>query len=121
TQRRARKKFPQSMANCQAVDARHIPFRDETFDALVCCYLLELLSSDDIVVALREFRRVLKRRGTFTLVLIGQNTQVFNRAYQLCGRLAPAFWGRRVETRVPDLIRGAGLSILRDKVVRQGF
>lgn len=121
TQRLARKKFPGADASCQAVDARHIPFRDETFDAIVCCYLLELLSSDDIVVALREFRRVLKDRGTFTLVLIGQNTQIFNRVYQLGGRLAPAFWGRQVELRVPDMIRASNLRILGDKTIRQGF
>jgi ubiquinone/menaquinone biosynthesis C-methylase UbiE len=121
TQRLARKKFPATEASCQAVDARHIPFRDESFDALVCCYLLELLSSEDIVVALREFRRVLKRRGTFTLVLIGQNTQMFNKAYQLGGRLAPAFWGRQVEHRVPDMIRGADLRITGEKTIRQGF
>src|SRR5947207_2654415 len=36
TQRLARKKFPAADACCQAVDARHIPFRDETFDAIVC-------------------------------------------------------------------------------------
>src|SRR5689334_17736752 len=49
TQRRAHREFPGSTAHCQAVDARHMPFRDDSFDALVCCYLLELLSADDIV------------------------------------------------------------------------
>ena len=121
TQLRARQEFPESAASCQAVDARQIPFRDESFDAVVCCYLLELLSSDDIELALREFRRVLKRRGTFTLVLIGQNTQAFNRAYQLCGRLAPAFWGRQVEARVPGMIRATNLRVTGDKTIRQGF
>ncbi|MGI8746133.1 MAG: class I SAM-dependent methyltransferase [Bryobacteraceae bacterium] len=121
TQRRAREEFPGSAASCQAVDARHIPFRDETFDAVICCYLLELLSSDDITLALREFRRVLKRSGKFTLVLIGQNTQGFNRAYQLGGRLAPAFWGRQIEQRVPEMIRASNLRVLGDKMVRQGF
>ncbi len=121
TQRRAREEFPHSGASYQAVDARHIPFRDNTFDAVVCCYLLELLSSGDIALALREFRRVLKPRGVFTLVLIGQNTPGFNRAYQVCGRLAPAFWGRQVEARVPEMIRAVNLRVLRDKMVRQGF
>ena len=54
--------FPTATTHCQAVDARHMPFRDETFDAVFCCYLLELLSGDDIVRTLREFRRVLRRR-----------------------------------------------------------
>src|SRR5687767_1071521 len=73
TQKSVRRKFPRSETLCQAVDARFLPFRDESFDAIVCCYLFELLSGDDIVVALQEIYRVLRRRGTFTLVLIGQN------------------------------------------------
>ena len=33
------------------------------FDAVFCCYLLELLSAEDIVSTLGEFRRVLRDRG----------------------------------------------------------
>jgi len=121
TQRRAREEFPASSACCQAVDARHIPFRDETFDAVVCCYLLELLSTDDIAIALGEFRRILKRRATFTLVLIGQNTAMFNQAYKVCGKIAPAFWGRQVDARVPQMIENSDLTIVGERIVRQGF
>src|SRR5690348_15251683 len=41
TQRAARHKFPGVRSHCQAVDARHMPFRSEAFDAVFCCYLLE--------------------------------------------------------------------------------
>ena len=121
TQRSARNKFPGAIANCQAVDARHLPFRNESFDAVFCCYLLELLSGDDIAGALREFRRVLRDRGNLTLVLIGQNTPVFNAIYRVVGKVAPAFWGRQVERRVPDLIQSARFEILQDRLVRQTF
>jgi ubiquinone/menaquinone biosynthesis C-methylase UbiE len=121
TQRRAQREYPGAAVQCQAVDARMMPFRDEVFDAVICCYLLELLSVQDIMTALREFRRVLKRRGTFTLVMIGESTEAFNRGYRLCGRLAPAFWGRQVEERVPEMIEATHFRILRDKKVRQGF
>ena len=121
TQRRAQREYPGAVVQCQAVDARTMPFRDEVFDAVICCYLLELLSVQDIMTALREFRRVLKRRGTFTLVMIGESTEAFNRGYRLCGRLAPAFWGRQVEERVPEMIEATHFRILRDKKIRQGF
>jgi len=121
TQRQARREFPRASATCQAVDARMMPFREEMFDAVICCYLLELLSMNDILTALHEFRRVLKRRGTFTLVLIGQNTELFNQAYRVCGKLAPAFWGRQVEERVPEMIEATDFRIVRDRKVRQGF
>ena len=121
TQRSARRKFPHALANCQAVDARQMPFRNETFDAIFCCYLLELLSGDDIVATVREFRRVLRDRGTLTLVLIGQNRPMFNAIYKVVGRVAPAFWGCQVEQRVPDLIESARFEILHDQTVRQTF
>jgi ubiquinone/menaquinone biosynthesis C-methylase UbiE len=121
TQRRAREEFPGCSASCQAVDARHIPFRDETFDAVVCCYLLELLSTEDIAIALREFRRVLRRKGKFTLVLIGQNTELFNMAYRVGGSIAPAFWGRQVDQRVPGMITASGLKIIGEQTLRQGY
>jgi ubiquinone/menaquinone biosynthesis C-methylase UbiE len=121
TQRAARSRFPHARAHCQAVDARHLPFRSETFDAVVCCYLLELLSAEDIVSTLSEFRRILRDRGRLSLVLIGQNTAVFNAVYKVLGKVAPAFWGRQVEQRVPQLIESIRFEILHDRVVRQGF
>ena len=121
TQRTARRKFPQSRTHCQAVDARHMPFRSEAFDAVFCCYMLELLSTEDIGRALREFRRVLRPEGRLTLVLIGQNTALFNAAYKVGGRVAPAFWGRQVERRVPELIASARFQILDDRTVQQTF
>jgi ubiquinone/menaquinone biosynthesis C-methylase UbiE len=121
TQRSARNKFPEASTHCQAVDARHMPFRNESFDAIFCCYLLELLSGDDIVCTLREFRRVLRQRGKLTLVLIGQNTPMFNALYKLGGKVAPAFWGRQVEQRVPQLIESVRFEIVHDRAVRQTF
>lgn len=121
TQKIARHHFPSARAHCQAVDARHMPFRGESFDAIFCCYLLELLSSDDIVHTLREFRRVLRSSGRLTLVLIGQNTAAFNAVYKVAGRVAPAFWGRQVEQRVPGLIEASNFEIISDHVVRQTF
>lgn len=121
TQRIARRRFPAASAHCQAVDARQMPFRNESFDAIFCCYLLELLSAEDIVCTLGEFRRVLRNRGRLTLVLIGQNTAMFNAAYRFVGSIAPAFWGRQVEQRVPELIESMRFEIVHDRKVRQIF
>ena len=121
TQRTARHKYPAAKAHCQAVDARHMPFRNEVFDAIFCCYLLELLSTEDIVGTLGEFRRILRDRGSLTLVLIGQNRPSFNAIYEVLGKLAPAFWGRQVERRVPELIEAAPFEIVQDRMIRQTF
>ena len=121
TQHSARRRFPEARAHCQAVDARYMPFRTESFDAIFCCYLLELLSNDDIVSTLHEFRRILRNHGTLTLVLIGQNGEMFNAAYKLVGKIAPAFWGRQVEQRVPQLIEAVRFELLHDRMLRQIF
>jgi ubiquinone/menaquinone biosynthesis C-methylase UbiE len=121
TQRTARKRFPAARTHCQAVDARQMPFKSESFDAIYCCYLLELLAGEDIVSTLGEFRRILRPHGKLTLVLIGQNTAVFNAFYKVLGKIAPAFWGRQVEERVPELINSMRFEITHDKMVRQGF
>ncbi len=121
TQRDVCKDFPHAHARCQAVDARFLPFRDGCFDAVMCCYLLELLSQDDILRTLGEMRRVLKPKSMLTLVLIGQNTDLFNKAYKAAGTLVPAFWGRQIEQRVPDFLSRHGMNVQTDHVVRQGF
>ena len=121
TVRQARQEFPGIEAHCGAVDVRDLPFRDTSFDAVMCCYLLELLGREDIDRTLDEIRRVLRPGGTFSLVVIGQNGPVFNKFYRVCGSLAPAFWGRQVEADVPRMVRAAGFRIVTDKFVRQGF
>lgn len=121
TQRDTRRQFPRSSAHCQAVDARAMPFRDGAFDAVVCCYLLELLSTEDICKTLSEFHRVLRRNGQLTLILIGQNAPFFNSMYQVCTRVAPAFWGRQVEEKLTGVIRSHHFQIARDEKVKQIF
>ena len=119
TQYRARREFPEAQSHCGAVDVRSMPFRSASFDAVVCCYLLELLSQEDIRLTLREIRRVMRADGTFALVVIGQNANVFNRLYAVAGSLVPAFWGRQVEEAVPDMVSEAGLRVVTTHFVRQ--
>ena len=107
--------------HCGAVDARYMPFRSGSFDAVMCCYLFELLAQDDIRMTLGEVQRLLKPGGTFTLVVIGQNVEFFNRMYDVAGKLVPAFWGRQVEESVPAMVNDAGLVVERNQFVRQGF
>ncbi len=119
TQARARRRFPHSRIHCHAVDARSMPFRNETFDALFCCYLMELLATDDILATLGEFHRILRPGARLALVLIGQDGPLFNRLYRLLGSFAPAFWGRQVEARIADHVEARGFQLLSDRQVRQ--
>jgi ubiquinone/menaquinone biosynthesis C-methylase UbiE len=120
-QRLAHRRLPRARAHCQAVDACNIPFRDGSFDAVVCCYLLELMGSEDIRRTLGEIHRVLRPNGRLALVLIGQNVPAFNALYRVAGGLAPAFWGRQVEMAIPEAINGYEFKVVHDRKVQQGF
>jgi len=119
TLRRTRRSFPGAKAQCHAVDARRMPFPDGCFDALVCCYLFELLAPEDVECTLAEFYRVLRGGGTLALVLIGQDGALFDRLYRLLGRLAPAMWGRQLDGTLRQLILARKFRIEREREVRQ--
>jgi ubiquinone/menaquinone biosynthesis C-methylase UbiE len=121
TLRTARSKYPAARTHCQAVDARQMPFRDGEFDAIFSCYLMELLPFEDVVGTLGEFRRILRDRGSLTLVLIGQNKAMFNAVYKVVRKMAPAFWGPQMEERLPELMESARFQIVKDQMVRQTF
>ena len=45
----------------------HLPFRDETFEAVLCCQVLEHLPFDDFVTSLRELARVSSKKVVLSL------------------------------------------------------
>jgi len=121
TQRLARKGLPGSRIDCQAVDARRMPFQDGAFDAVVCCYLFELLGPDGIAETMGEIHRVLRPGGRFAVVMIGQNVPAFNALYKVAGGLAPAFWGCQVEQAIPEAMAASEFRVEHDRTVQQGF
>ena len=60
----------------------------------------------------RSSTACLRSRGRLALVMIGEDTAVFNRIYRVLGRVAPAFWGRQVEQRTPELIEASDFRIV---------
>jgi ubiquinone/menaquinone biosynthesis C-methylase UbiE len=121
SQNRLRRERPSARAYCGAVDVRSLPFPDASFDAVVCCYLLELLGRDDIYRTLLEVQRVLRPGGRLSLVVIAQNKPIFRRIYMLGGAVARAFWGRLVESEVPEMLQDCGLTVIADRYLRQGY
>ncbi len=121
SQSRVRREWPDAAAHCGAVDVRSLPFADASFDAIVCCYLVELLGHEDIYKTLAEVQRVLRPGGRFSLVVIGQNRPIFRVLYRIGGTIARAFWGRLIEAEVPEMMRQSGLEIVDDRYLLQGF
>ncbi len=120
TQDRMRKRHPEVRCGLKAVDARQMPFRDASFDTVVCCYLLELLAANDIVRALHEVQRVLKPGGKMVVILIGHDRAYFNAAYRVASKLVPAFWGQQLEEKRMDAIfESCGFAVRTQRRVTQ--
>jgi SAM-dependent methyltransferase len=120
-QKRVREEHPGTSAHCGAVDVRSLPFADASFDAVVCCYLIELLGREDIYRTLQEVRRVLRPGGRFSLVVIGQNRTLFRHAYRVGASIVRAYWGRLVESETPEMLQDCGLTVVGDQYLLQGF
>ena len=55
-------------------DTRHLPFANRAFDVVYSSYMLDILSVQDIIAALKEFRRVLKGSGRVILVNLSKQS-----------------------------------------------
>jgi ubiquinone/menaquinone biosynthesis C-methylase UbiE len=119
TQRAATREQPDVRAHCQVVDARNIPFRDGSFDAVVSCYLLELLAEADIVRTMREMHRVLRPGGRVSLVLIGQHGPAFNVWYRFISQFAHGFLGPQMESAIPEFMAACDFRMEHDVRVWQ--
>ena len=118
---RARRRFPKVSAHCHAADARYLPFETASFDAIVCCYLFELLPREDVLSTLAEVRRVLRPEGRLTVTLVAQKTGAFDRAYRVCSEILPAFWGQQVDRHLLRALPQCGFVLNSSTYVRQIF
>jgi ubiquinone/menaquinone biosynthesis C-methylase UbiE len=119
SQMKIRQSYAGADAHCPCTDARQLPFRDASFDVLVCCYLFELLSEEHMLEAMDEMCRVLKPGGRLGLILVAQNASSFNLLYKFCTLIAPAFWGRQVSSVMPELLRSRDFEVETATKVRQ--
>ena len=121
SQETAGQEFPGAAVHCQAADARYLPFPTGYFDAVVCCYLFELIPQSDVPDALAEIHRVLRPGGRLTTILVAQNDRNFNAMYRACSSIVPAFWGRQLDGYVIDLLSRYGFATESDNHIKQFF
>lgn len=95
---------------CQKAVAEAIPFKDDTFDWVICRSLLHHL--DDPIIGMREMVRVLKPGGTFCCW--ETNFSPLNDLVRRISRLTPRFshWHKNFKTReLTNMVEEAGLTI----------
>jgi ubiquinone/menaquinone biosynthesis C-methylase UbiE len=121
--RRARRRLGPQLkehtALCRA-DARQIPFPDLTFDVIVNCYMLDLLSESDIRNALREFRRILKPTGRLVLLVMARQGWLVQGIWMLLYSLWPALVGGCRPVPLSGFLSAEGWLIQRSEQISQG-
>ena len=103
---------------CRA-DAVRLPFPDARFDVLFNCYMLDLLPEEEIVRALREFRRVLKPSGRLVLVIMATQSRLLNAAWMALYRRAPVLLGGCRPVEVAPMLAEAGCSVHRQERITE--
>jgi len=120
TQRLARRRLPGARAHCQAVDARSIAVRDASFDAVVSCYLLELLGSEGILQTLGEIHRVLRPEGGSRWYDWPERARI-QRSLPPRRESRAGLLGTAGRDAIPRVIRDYDFAVEHDRKVRQGF
>jgi ubiquinone/menaquinone biosynthesis C-methylase UbiE len=103
-------------------DTRQLPFAAQAFDVVYSSYMLDILSVQDITIALEEFRRVLKGAGRVVLVNLSKQSPPSGSWVEYVYRFLPATWvpyvlGGCRPVLLKDLVSGAGFSCVERKFI----
>jgi ubiquinone/menaquinone biosynthesis C-methylase UbiE len=103
-------------------DARSLPVESASVDVSFCCYLLDLLSEEDIVAVLREMKRVTKAGGKIILANMTHAKNPLHSGYSLLGRISPKLFGGCRPINTTPFLERAGLKLQHQEYLTQsGF
>jgi ubiquinone/menaquinone biosynthesis C-methylase UbiE len=119
TKAKTLRQFPNARVVCSASDVCQLPFADNSFDVAFCCFVFELIDEAAVEDAIAELRRVVRPGGVASIVIVPEDKSFFSRLYQACGKLVPAFWGRRVEKELLELFARHGFHERKSRRMRQ--
>lgn len=106
---------------CRA-DARQMPFLPQFFDAIVNCYMLDLLSASDIQEVLKEFKRILKPAGRLVLLGMARPSWLIQGIWMSVYTLSPTLVGGCRPVSLSAYLATGGWRTERDEQISQiGF
>lgn len=109
---RARRRLPKQRGSghllCRG-DARFLPFASGTFDLILNCYFMDLLSQGDICIALKELRRALKPTGRLVLLVMARQSPMLQEIWM---------W---LYAHLPGLVGGCGPVSLAEYLIKEDW
>ena len=122
---RARRRLPEQRSLRHALcrgDARFLPFASGTFDLILNCYFMDLLSQGDIGIALKEFRRALKPTGRLVLLVMARQSPMLQGIWMwLYAHLPGLVGGCRPVSLAEYLVKEDWRIDLREQISQLGF
>jgi ubiquinone/menaquinone biosynthesis C-methylase UbiE len=101
-------------------DACYLPFPVGSFDAIVSCYMLDLLSEADIRTALGEFFRVAKPEARLILAVMGRQNHALDSVWMWTFHHAPVLLGGCRPVALAPALVATGWSIEAEEKISQG-
>ena len=92
-------------------DAAHLPFRDESFDVATAIFTLEILGRDELMRALSEILRVLRKGGKFLAISIHDKPCKAIKVYKLMNKLFPTIVNCK-PIKLTELLKEAGFRVI---------
>lgn len=104
-------------ASLTRANVLQLPFRSNSFDAVLSTFLLDLLSDPDIPVAVAELARVAAAGGRVVLGVMELPNKLAERAWMTAYRTAPELVGRCRPVELAGHLPATGLRIIREEHV----
>ncbi len=104
-------------------DARWLPYAPESFDSLICTYVLDLLPAQDLPAVLGCFWRVLRPAGSLVLLSLTEGCTPASRllvsAWKLAYRFSPLVCGGCRPLQLAHLAEELGFRVCQREVIVQ--
>ena len=113
--------FPLSNANYQLKIGNAFSLEEETeyFDLLVNSYMFDLIAFNQMDAVLKEFKRVLKKKGRLILVNMTAGETFGSGIYSLIYRISPRLFGGCRGVRLSDKLQQNGFEVLTREYCQQ--
>lgn len=114
---RAQLEADQVRASLARANLLTLPFRTGQFDAVVSTFVVDLLSDEELPVALAELTRVLSPGGRLVLGVMELPNRIARETWMMAYRAVPDLVGRCRPIELDPYVRAQALRVLREESV----